>query len=63
MLKKLLLYSLIYIVVSLLLSHDEVLCAFKGEELCWVNLIGKFIIFMILILAFDQFVKPKIFKR
>lgn len=63
MFNKLLLYALIYIVISLILSYDEILCAFKGEELCWVNLIGKFIIFIILTLAFDQFVKPKIFKR
>lgn len=59
MLKKLLLYSLIYIVVSLLLSHDEVLCAFKGEELCWVNLIGKFIIFMIFMLILDKIILKK----
>lgn len=63
MLKKLLLYTLIYVVVSFLMSYDEILCALNGEEFCWYNLIGKFIIFMILIMLFDQFIKPKIFKR
>lgn len=63
MLKKLLLYTLIYVVVSFLMSYDEILCALNGEEFCWYNLIGKFVIFMILIMLFDQFIKPKIFKR
>lgn len=63
MLKKLLLYTLIYVVISFLMSYDEIQCALNGEEFCWYNLIGKFIIFMILIMLFDQFIKPKIFKR
>ena len=63
MLKKFLLYTLIYVVISFLMSYDEILCALNGEEFCWYNLIGKFIIFMILIMLFDQFIKPKIFKR
>ncbi len=63
MLKKLLLYTLIYIVISFLMSYNEIQCALNGEELCWYNLIGKFIIFILLIMLFDQFIKPKIFKR
>ena len=63
MLKKLLLYTLIYVVISFLMSYNEIQCALSGEALCWYNLIGKFIIFMILIMLFDQFIKPKIFKR
>ena len=63
MLKKLLLYTLIYIVISFLMSYNEIQCALNGEELCWYNLIGKFIIFILLIMLFDKFIKPKIFKR
>lgn len=63
MLKKFLLYTLIYIVISFLMSYNEIQCALNGEELCWYNLIGKFIIFILLIMLFDQFIKPKIFKR
>lgn len=63
MLKKLLLYTLIYVVISFLMSYNEIQCALNGEELCWYNLIGKFIIFILLIMLFDQFIKPKIFKR
>ncbi len=61
--KKFLVYTLIYVVVSFLMSYNEIQCAINGEELCWYNLIGKFIIFMLLIMLFDQFIKPKIFKR
>lgn len=61
--KKFLVYTLIYVVVSFLMSYNEIQCAVNGEELCWYNLIGKFIIFMLLIMLFDQFIKPKIFKR
>lgn len=63
MLKKILLYTLIYVVISFLMSYNEIQCALNGEELCWYNLIGKFIIFILLIMLFDQFIKPKIFKR
>lgn len=61
--KKFLVYTLIYVVVSFLMSYNEIQCAINGEELCWYNLIGKFIIFMLLIMLFDQFIKPKIFKK
>ncbi len=61
--KKFLVYTLIYVVVSFLMSYNKIQCAINGEELCWYNLIGKFIIFMLLIMLFDQFIKPKIFKR
>lgn len=63
MLKKILIYTVIYIVISFLMSYNEIQCALNGEELCWYNLIGKFIIFILLIMLFDQFIKPKIFKR
>jgi len=63
MLKKILVYALIYVVVSFLMSYNEIQCALNGEELCWYNLIGKFVIFMFLMLLFDKFIKPKIFRN
>ena len=45
------------------MSYDEIRCALNGEELCWYNLLGKYIIFMLLVLAYNQFLRPKIFKR
>ncbi len=63
MLKKLILYTVIYVVISYIMSYDEIRCALNGEELCWYNLLGKYIIFMLLVLAYNRFVRPKIFKR
>lgn len=63
MLKKLFLYTLIYIVVSFLMSYNEIQCALNGEELCWYNLIGKFIIFLLLLYIYDRLIKPRIFKK
>lgn len=61
MIKRLSLYIAVYIVVTLVMSYDEVQCALGGEELCWYNLIGKFVIFIALVFAFDKFIRPKIF--
>ncbi len=63
MLKKLFLYTLIYIVVSFLMSYNEIQCALNGEELCWYNLIGKYLIFLLLLYIYDRLIKPRIFKK
>lgn len=57
------LYTIIYIIVTFLLSYDEITCALNGEQLCWVNIIGKYIIFLICILVYNKIIKPKIFKH
>ncbi len=63
MLKKIILYTIIYIVVSFLISFNEIQCALNGENLCWYNLIGKYIIFLLAITLYDKIIKPKIFKN
>lgn len=63
MLKKLLLYTLIYVVISFLMSYNEIQCALNGEELCWYNLIGKYLIFLLLLYIYDRLIKPRIFKK
>jgi len=63
MLKKFLLYTLIYVVISFLMSYDEIQCAVNGEELCWYNLIGKYLIFLLLLYIYDRLIKPRIFKK
>lgn len=63
MLKKLLLYTIIYVVISFLMSYDEIQCAINGEELCWYNLIGKYLIFLLLLYIYDRLIKPRIFKK
>ncbi len=63
MLKKIAVYTLVYIIISFVMSYDEIQCAVGGEALCWVNLIGKFFIFMLLMLVFDKIIRPVIFKK
>lgn len=63
MLKKPLLYTLIYVVISFLMSYNEIQCALNGEELCWYNLIGKYLIFLLLLYIYDRLIKPRIFKK
>jgi len=63
MLKKFLLYTLIYVVISFLMSYNEIQCAINGEELCWYNLIGKYLIFLLLLYVYDKLIKPRIFKK
>jgi len=59
MLKKIILYTFIYIIVAFVMSYDEIQCALNGEEFCWVNLIGKFIIFILLMLILDRVILRK----
>lgn len=59
--KKLVIYTAIYVIMTLIMSYDEVDCALKGEELCLYSLIGKYVIFIILVLLFNNFIRPKLF--
>lgn len=63
MLKKFLLYTFIYVVISFLMSYNEIQCAVNDEELCWYNLIGKYLIFLLLLYVYDRLIKPRIFKK
>jgi len=63
MLKKIILYTVIYLIITFLMSYDEVQCALSGEELCWYNLIGKYFIFLLCILVFNKLIRPKIFNH
>lgn len=61
MLKKLILYTIIYALITFLLSN-EWQCLLDPDSYCLVNVIAKYIVFMVLILIFDKFIKKKIFK-
>lgn len=63
MLKNILLYSIIYIIVTIFMSYDEIQCALNGENLCWYNLVGKYFIFILAILVYQKIIRPIIFKR
>lgn len=59
MLKKLTIYIIVFLIITLLLSYDEILCAWSGDNTCVVNLIAKFVIFMLLMFLLDKFIFPK----
>lgn len=63
MLKKIILYTVVYLIITFLMSYDEVQCALSGEELCWYNLIGKYFVFLLSILVFNKLIRPKIFNH
>lgn len=59
MLKKLTIYIIVFLIITLLLSYDEILCAWSSDNTCVVNLIAKFVIFMLLMFLLDKFIFPK----
>lgn len=61
--KKLVIYTAIYAIMTLIMSYDEVDCALKREELCIYSLIGKYVIFIILVMLFNSFIRPKLFRH
>lgn len=62
MFKKIILYTVIYALITFLLSNDWD-CVLDPDSYCLVNVISKYVIFMLLILIFDKFFKKKIFKN
>lgn len=62
MLKKIILYTIIYALITFLLSNDWD-CILDPDSYCLVNVIAKYVIFMLLIIVFDKFIKKKIFKN
>lgn len=63
MVKQLVIYTLIYILITFLMSYDEIECAFLGEQLCWINIIGKYLIFLFLMFIFTKLIKPLISRK
>ena len=62
MLKKLILYTAIYALITFFLSNDWN-CILDPDSYCLVNVLAKYIVFMLLIVIFDKFIKKKIFKN
>jgi len=62
MVKKIILYTAIYALITFLLSNDWD-CILDPDSYCLVNVLAKYIIFMLLILVFDKFLKKKLFKK
>lgn len=57
--KKLLIYASVYLIMTLVLSYDDIVCAWRGEQTCLINVIGKFVIFMLFMLVLDRYILKK----
>lgn len=63
MIKPLITYTIVYIAITFVMSYDEIECAFQGEQLCWINIIGKYFIFLFLMIIFNKLFKPLISRK
>ncbi|HLV46515.1 MAG TPA: hypothetical protein VKY32_05690 [Flavobacterium sp.] len=59
MLKKLTIYIIVFLIITFLLSYDEIVCAWNKDATCLANLIGKLVIFMLLMFLLDKFILKK----
>ncbi len=57
--KKTLIYASVYLIMTLILSYDDIVCAWRGEQICQIDVIGKFVIFIIFMLVLDRFILKK----
>lgn len=56
------LFTVIYILFSWFIATDFV-CALKGDSLCLQNVAIRYIIFMILMVVYEKWVKQRLFKK
>jgi len=63
MIKSLITYTIVYIGITFVMSYDEIECAFQGEQLCWINIFGKYLLFLFLMFVFTKLIKPLISRK
>mgnify|MGYP003483067267 CR=1 FL=1 len=63
LLKKITIYSAVYFLVTLLLSPNELFCSFNLNEMCIASIVGKWILFIIIMFLYDKFLKPLFSKK
>lgn len=59
---KILIYTAIYALITFLIS-DDLEQLVTGDQLAVINVIGKYILFLLAMLFFDFFIKKYIFKN
>jgi hypothetical protein len=57
-LKKLVLYSIIYVIVCLIISPNELFCSFQLNEMCIASISVKWLFFILIMFIYDKFIKP-----
>lgn len=61
--KKLFIYTIVYLLVTILMSPEELFCSFKLNEICIASIIGKWILFIVIMFLYDKFLKPLFSKK
>ncbi|WP_430613878.1 hypothetical protein [Flavobacterium sp. JP2137] len=61
-LKKYGLFTVIYLILTAVMA-DDFACLWAVDGLCWAKFLGKYAIFMLLMLVYDRFFKNKIFGK
>jgi len=55
-------FTVIYIGLTWFLS-DELGCAIAGNQTCVLNFMVKYVVFMVLMIIYNKWIKGKIFKK
>lgn len=58
---KLGLYTLVYLIVTLIMS-DDLSCITSLETYCVVDVLGKYVFFVLAMFVYDRLIKPLLFK-
>lgn len=56
------LFTVIYILFSWIIANDFV-CALQGDPLCMQNVAIRYVIFIVLMIVYEKWVKNRLFKR
>lgn len=62
-LKKIAVYTFVYLLVTVLVSIDEFLCAINLDTICLVSLVAKWFLFLVIMYIFDRVIKPLFQKK
>lgn len=61
-LKKYGLFTFIYILLTWTFSND-LSCLFDVDVMCWANFLGKYFVFILLMIAYDRWIKGGLFGK
>lgn len=56
------LFTVIYILFSWIIANDFI-CALQGDPLCMQNVAIRYVIFIILMIVYEKWVKNRLFKK
>lgn len=62
MLKKIVIYSIMYFAITFLLSNDWD-CILNPDGYCLLNVGAKYVFFLVVMVIYDKYIRRKIFKN